>query len=376
MTKRRKALTVLSSAAVLAIGVAVLLLLTSFKAEAIKTEQTADIRTVKTRLLIPGPQTISLNSEGFLQPVRSLDLYSSMPGRVTLSLNGLESGTNVVEGDLLLALDDRRARLGFENARSELISSVSLFMGAAGMDDVSREAWSRYLADLHSADFNKLPELPASNRRLSLLSATMGVSSAGHHFESAALDLADHLLRAPFSGTLTGQGVLEESQVSPEMVLATLVDTGRLELPLSIPAEQLNFVAIGDTVTISRRGSDARLEGTLLRIDPILNPGSQSAGVIALFDNIETAGWLPGSYVNASIRGRRYYSAYRVPRGLLVNEQLPVYADGYLELLSVGILARDGDDVLLAADIPEGTEIVETVLQNPIHGLPLRKEDF
>lgn len=374
MTKRRNALTVLSSAAVLAIGIAALLLLTSFKAEAAKTEQTVDTRTVRTAILTPGPQTVSLISGGFLEPARSLDLYSSLPGRVSYSLNGLKSGTRVVEGDLLLGLDDRRARLVFENARFDLISSVSRFIGAAGMDDISREAWNRYLADLSTAEFTGLPKQPESNQRLTLLSATMGVAAAGYSFNTAALDLADHQLRAPFSGTLTGSGILEGSQVLPGTVLATLVDTDSMELSLSIPAEELKFVAIGDPVTITRRDSDTLLEGIVTGMEPLLKAGSQTAGILALFDNKETAGWLPGTYVNANIRGRRFESAYRVPRGMLVEKRLPVYADGYLELLSVQVLAIDGGDVLLAADLHQEIELVETLLQNPIEGLPLQRE--
>ena len=45
MTKRRKAFTALSAIAVLLIGVAAMFLLTSFKAEAAKTEQIVEIRT-------------------------------------------------------------------------------------------------------------------------------------------------------------------------------------------------------------------------------------------------------------------------------------------------------------------------------------------
>lgn len=376
MTKRKKALTLLSSAAILAIGIAALLLLTSFKAEAAMTEQAVEIRTVRTRILTPGPQTVILRSEGFLQSARNLDLYSSVPGRVTRSMNGLKSGTRVEEGQILLSLDDRRARLGFESARSELINSVSRFIGAAGMNESGREAWNRYLAELGNADFNRLPAQPQSDQRLSLLSATMGVAAAGHNFESAALDLADHYLRAPFSGTLSGPGVLEESWISPGTVLATIVDSGSMELPLSIPAGELLHLSIGDPVTITRRDDNARLEGVVSGFEPVLNPGSQTAGVFAMFDSSESAGWIPGSFVNASIQGRRIDSAFRVPRNMLINGQIPVYRDGYLELLDMQVLARDGADVLLSADSRQEIEIVETVLQNPIPGLPVRREEY
>ena len=78
--------------------------------------------------------------------------------------------------------------------------------------------------------------------------------------------------------------------------------------------------------------------------------------------------------MNATIEGRHIESAYRVPRGILVNDRLPVYVDGHLALLPVTVLARDTGDLLLAPDIPEGTEMVETVLQSPIEGLPISRE--
>jgi hypothetical protein len=78
--------------------------------------------------------------------------------------------------------------------------------------------------------------------------------------------------------------------------------------------------------------------------------------------------------VNATIEGRSIDSAYRVPRGILVNDRLPAYIDGHLALLPVTVLARDTGDLLLAPDIPEGTEMVETVLQSPIEGLPISRE--
>jgi membrane fusion protein (multidrug efflux system) len=372
MTKRRKAFTALTAIAVVLIGVAAMFLLTSFKAEAAKTEQIVEIRTVKTRVLIPGPQTVSIESDGFIKPARSLDIYSSLAGRVAESREGLKGGTRVAEGDVLLLLDDRRARLAFESARTDLVSSASRFITSAGLDDENRAAWSMFINVLSGADFGSLPELPSGNHRLELLAATMGVKDAQHSLESAALDLADHQMLAPFAGTISGEGVLEGAWVSPGVSLGTIIETGRMELPLSLPSGDLIQVESGDRVTISRPKSNDFLFGEVVRIEPLLSAGSQTTRVHVAFESPE--GWIPGSFVNATIEGRRIESAYRVPRGILVNDRLPAYVDGHLALLPVKVLARDIGDLLLAPDIPEGTEMVETVLQSPIEGLPISRE--
>ncbi len=327
MTKRRKAFTALSAIAVLLIGVAAMFLLTSFKAEAAKTEQIVEIRTVKTRVLTRGPQTVSIESDGFIKPARSLDLYSPLAGRVAISREGLKGGTRVAEGDVLLLLDDRRARLAFESAQTDLVSSASRFMTSAGLDDENRTAWNMFINDLTDADFGSLPELPSGNHRLDLLAATMGVKDAQHSLESAALDLADHQMLAPFAGTISGEGVLEGAWVSPGVSLGTIIETGRMELPLSLPSGDLIQVDLGDRVTISRPRSDDFLFGEVVRIEPLLSAGSQTTRVHVAFESPE--GWIPGSFVNATIEGRHIESAYRVPRGILVNDRLPVYVDGH-----------------------------------------------
>jgi hypothetical protein len=60
---------------------------------------------------------------------------------------------------------------------------------------------------------------------------------------------------------------------------------------------------------------------------------------------------------------------------MLLNGRVPVYSEGRLELIQVRVLARDGGDVLLAPDFIGGIELVETIIQNPIEGLPLRREN-
>jgi len=375
MTKRRRALSALSAAGVLLVGAAVMILLTSFKAEAKRTEQVVETRTVRTRTLQAGPQVLTIRSEGFLEASRSLDIQSPVAGQVTTTLGGLKGGFPVREGDRLLALDDRRAGLAWENSRTETIRAASAFIPAAGLDDDARRAWNAYVSALGGAEARSLPSLPPMSDRERLLAATLGVVAAAHAMESAALDLLDHEVLAPFSGVLIGDGLTEGSWVAPGTTLAVLVETGRLELRLPVTGDDLRHLAEGDEVRLTRPGDDAVLVGSVDRIEPMLRSGSQTARVHVSVRIPEDSEWIPGTYVSASIRGQTIASAYRVPRGLLSDGRLPVFDRGTLALRPVTVLAQDATDVLIAADLPEGTEMVTTVLQNPIDGLPLTKED-
>ncbi|MDT8299729.1 MAG: HlyD family efflux transporter periplasmic adaptor subunit, partial [Spirochaetaceae bacterium] len=230
-----------------------------------------------------------------------------------------------------------------------------------------------FIAALNEADAGNLPVPPMNGDRQKLLASTMGVVGAWHALESAALDLEDHNVRAPFTGTITGRGLSIGSWVSPGQPLATLMDTRNMELRLSVSSDKLRDIAPGDPVRVSRSGDSRPGLGEVVRIEPVLSAGSQTAMIHVAMES--DGDWLPGTFVTAEIKGRRIDSAFRVPRGALVDGRLPVYDDGKLALLPVNILAQDASDVLLAPDFPNGTLMVTTVLQNPIPGLSLGTEE-
>lgn len=372
--KRRKLYSALLVIGVLSIGIAALLLLSSFKAEAAIIDQAPAARTVRTRILVPGRQQMSIQAEGFLVPARSLEVFSPVAGRVVFSLGGLKGGTPVEEGEILLILDERRALLAFENARTEVIRISSQFISTAGLDSAARTEWSDYLSGLESASADRLPAMPGLDDRQTLLAATMGVSGARLAMESTALDLTDHRVYAPFAGSLSGDGFPEGSLVSPGQPLAVLIESGRMELTLSLNTDDLNRISLGDEVMVSRPEDNLTTTGHIARIEPALTAGSQTAKVHVSLENHIGESWYPGAYVHAGIAAEIFDGAYRVPRNALVDGHLPVLVDGELELLLISILAFDSTDVLFAADIPESTELVETVLQSPIAGMPLRRE--
>ena len=116
------------------------------------------------------------------------------------------------------------------------------------------------------------------------------------------------------------------------------------------------------------------MEARVVRVEPALISGNQMLRIHAGLKPQGTGAWMPGSYVRAFIRGQEYQAACRIPRKLLIGGRLPVLADDRLELMSINVLAYDGEDVILSTGSSEPVEVVETVLQNPVAGLPLQRE--
>ena len=370
----RKLFSILSVAAVLLCGGLIMVLLSSNKAEPSLAEETSEARSVRTGTLIPAEETVWIGADGFLKARRQLDLSVPVAGKAVYVKEGLKGGVPVEEGDLLLSLDDRRARLAFLGARADMIQATNQFLAVAGLDGGERLLWETYLGRLERSGAENLPSLPETGGRIEQLAVTKGVYGGSYALERAAMDLTDHFLKAPFTGVLTGDGVSEGAWVSPGVALSGLVESGALELTLSLTAEDILHVEPGDGVVITRPEDDSRLFGLIERIEPLLSAGSQTAQIHISLDVPSEERWLPGAFVSARIRGKRFDSACRIPREVLSGDRIPLYEEGKLVFRKVSLWAYDGSDVIIAPDFPPGTEYVATVLQNPMEGMLLERE--
>ena len=375
--KKKKLLSFFVILGILAAGGAVMALMIIFKAEAARSEpeEEAPARIVRTRKLVPGPQTLGIRAEGFLKSARSLTIHSAVAGRVVETRGGLKGGTVVEEGALLLRLDDRRAVLSFEGAKDETIKAAMDFIAVANFAGNESARWDAYTRALTAADGTRIPNIPAMNARQNLLAVTKGLPEAHRKLETAAISRQDHFITAPFAGILSGDGITEGTLVSAGQKLAVLSENHRLEAAFSISADNLKHITLGDEVELSLYGTELTAVSSVARIEPILVSGSQMGRIYVELETESPSDWLPGSYVSALIQGRTIESAYRIPRESLIGGRIPLYDSGRLLLLPAAVLARDALDSIVSVDLPPGAELVETVIQNPAEGMALAKEE-
>ena len=373
MSGKKKIASILTTAVILIAGGAIMFLLSAKKAESEKKEESEIIREVNTQPLYPEDVETWVEGGGFLKSGRTLAITAGVGGRIKYSKGELKGGEKVNQGDLLLSLDSRTAENLFHKSRLELLRLSSTFFPLIQQTSGNTDRWREYIDLLADEENRKIPRPPTEEGRETLLAASQGILSAWYTLDEAVWNLEQHRITAPFSGSLTGEGITAGSLISPGTILARLVDTDHFEAVITLPSGQLNSVVTGaevSVVTETRTIPAGRVSG----IEPVLQSGTARIHV-DLNNGEEIPLLLPGAYVNLRIKGETLRGVYRVPRHLIHNGRVPVLKEGKLHFQEMEILTFLGDEAILKSEFEGGAKLITTILQMPIEGMPLKEEE-
>jgi RND family efflux transporter MFP subunit len=172
----------------------------------------------------------------------------SAPASGTVKALQVEVGDVVKAGQPLVQLDATNAALTAEQAQA------ALAVAQADLENVTLELQrTRTLAAADGTSKAMLDKVETGFKQ-----ATAGLARAKAAAKQAEHNLAEHVLRAPFGGTITGRFVQlgEEVTGMPPTRLLTLVDTSNLEVRLNVPETVVDAVTPGMTVegTVSPSG--------------------------------------------------------------------------------------------------------------------------
>ena len=106
---------------------------------------------------------------------------------------------------------------------------------------------------------------------------------------------------APFAGTMGIPRVDDGQYIAPGTVVATLQDLETMRVDFSIPEQQLELVEIGQTVRLGANAADLKFSGSIIGIEPKVDPVSRLVAIRAEVDNPE--GQLsPGQFVQVRVQ--------------------------------------------------------------------------
>ncbi|HEY4582153.1 MAG TPA: efflux RND transporter periplasmic adaptor subunit [Lysobacter sp.] len=173
--------------------------------------------------------------------------------------------------------------------------------------------------------------------------------------------IADRVIRAPFSGVLGIRQVSPGSLVTPGTVITTLDDLSTVFVDFPVPETQLALIAVGQRLAGSAAAyPDRRFEGTVDTVDARIDTGTRAVTVRGRFPN---AGRLlkPGMLLQVDI-ARAERPALLVPEIAVVQVGTESYVfrvrDGKAERADVKLGARAGGQVEIASGIAAGDVIV------------------
>lgn len=310
------------------------------------------------------PLTSGPAFSGILRHEREASVRAQMAGSVLQTY--VDQGQSVSAGTILARIEAGGSDDAYLSARSAVSTAEnSLAIATRELERARR---------LHEA--GAIAERELEIARFNVTNARTMLADARARRASAAKQLGNATVRAPFAGVIGQRSVSAGDVVQPGTLLYTVVDPGSMRLEAAIPVEQLGDVRVGLPVKFSVSGYGAReFLGRVTRVSPVVDPVTRQVQIVASIPNsgralvggLQATGRLSTSTRNGLVapesaideRGSAP-SVLRVKRGLVERVTVALGARdeaGELVEITAGVMA--GDTLLIGAarGISPGTPV-------------------
>ncbi len=248
------------------------------------------------------PFTTHIEATGTALASRESYLSCPVPGRIEEIL--VERGEKVVEGQVLVRLDQKSYRLGLQQAQAGLTAASSQ------VQQVQQELDK--LEPLYEKGAVARAEIERLETQIKGASAQVGMASAGKKQAKKALD--DSVLRAPYDGVITDvyHEVGEIATAMPPTMLAKIVDAATLEVQVFLPEDASPYVQVGTEAEVTVESADLVLTGEVIFVSDVIQPVTHNFEVRVRLDN--AGGTIKaGAFSRVSLVRQSLESAVLVP---------------------------------------------------------------
>ncbi|HEX6622447.1 MAG TPA: efflux RND transporter periplasmic adaptor subunit [Pyrinomonadaceae bacterium] len=357
-----------------------------------------------------------IEATGGLAADEQTDVAPTVGGRVVAV--GVDLGSYVQRGAVLVRLDDADARLRVEQAQAQLAQAQAAVRQAeeriglrpgqqfdplrvaevgaarAALDlaerqlrryeqllesgDVSRSAYDQQKAQRDQLRQQYEAQVALARQSFAgVQTARAAASTARVAVEQAQKSVRDVVVYAPISGYVADRPADLGEYISTSMKVATVVRTNPLRVKIDIPEQSISSISTGQSVSVSVSGyPDRAFAGRVARISPNVSAESRTLTVEA---EVENGGNLlkPGQFATIRILLPESTPATLVPARAVRTEgstsRVYVIKDGVAQERLVQLGQQDGDLVEIkgnvAADEPVATSNVEQLGD----GVPVRQ---
>jgi HlyD family secretion protein len=359
-------------------------------------------RRIRVSVVKPVRQNVSssITTNGKVEPIHGFEAHAPLPGTIQKVL--VSEGAHVKAGDLLIVLDDARARSDVANAQTRLKAAqagyASLLAGGNQQQLLSRKAdLQKVLTDRDSAQRQlaalqrlqqrgaaSADEVANASDRLTRAQADLAQLQSEIRYSpqdstrsrseiadaKANLALAGEILRnsnvrAPFAGTVYFLPARAGAFVNVGELLVQVADLSQLQVRAFVDEPEIGRLALGQTVRITWDALPGRSwQGTVTTLpSTVVNRGSRVVGeILCKVDNSEHL-LLPNVNVSATIIANSRDNALTVPREAVREDN----GHNFLYVLKNNRLERR--EVKLGISNLTRVEILSGISENDIIGV-------
>jgi multidrug efflux pump subunit AcrA (membrane-fusion protein) len=417
-----RTLKLLSLAFILALVGLLALSCSGSKAQSNKAANTAGQATAPQIIEVSTMPAISRQLPRFFEATGSLagneqtDVAPAVAGKVIAV--GVDLGSYVQRGAMLVRLDDRDARIRLEQAQAQVVQAQAAVrqaeariglrpgqsfnpehvaeVGAARValelaekqlrrferliesGDVSRSSYDQQKAQRDQLQQQYEAALAAARQNYAAVqTARAAVASAQTQIETQRKAISDGVVTAPISGYVAERPADLGEYVTTSTKVATLVSTNPLRLRIDIPEQAISSVRVGEGVSVSVSAyPDRAFSGRVARISPNVTATSRTLTVEAEIENGDGA-LKPGQFATVRIQQPASTTAVLVPARAVHTEgassHLFVIKDGRAEMRLVQLGQTEGDMVEIRSGVAAGEQVATTNIEALSDGIAVRQ---
>lgn len=392
------------------------------KAQANKTANTAAQTTAPQVIEVTTAPAISRQLPRFFEATGSLagneqtDVAPAVAGKVVAV--GVDLGSYVQRGAMLVRLDDRDARIRLEQAQAQVTQAQAAVrqaeariglragqqfvpervpeVGAARValelaeknlrrferliesGDVSRSAYDQQKAQRDQLHEQYEAALQAARQNYAAVqTARAAVTSAQTQVETQRKAIADAVVTAPISGYVADRPADLGEYVTTSTKVATIVSTNPLRMRIDIPEQAISTVQVGQGVSVNVSAyPDRAFSGRVARISPNVTATSRTLTVEAEIENGE--GLLkPGQFATVRIQQPVSAPAVLVPVRAVHTEgassHLFVIKNGRAEMRLVQLGQTEGDMVEIRSGVAADEQVATSNIEALSDGVAVRQ---
>lgn len=285
-----------------------------------------------------GVLTESVNATGILQPRELTAVGSELPGKVVKIYPDADYDKTVREGQPLLELDNRVAKLELDRAKSVVALAEADVQRAEAARDAAQVAL-KYQRELLKKEVGLQAEVDKAEYAVKAADAAINlarrkVDEARDAIRGAELKLEMLTVRAPAAGLVVDRKVNLGQVIGPPLssqLFTIASDLARIQVNAQIAESDMGKVRVGQGVTFTvyaYTDDNMTFTGKIERINPVPAslPGSLSGAVFynAIIDAAnrreprpggDPGAWMlrPGMTANVEVRLREHRDVWKVP---------------------------------------------------------------
>ena len=378
-TNPNRRLKIISTFAVAIIGIAFAIMLAKSAKKPESQIPQPKLPAVEVQIAEATRHTYRIQSQGTALPRTSIRLVSEVSGKVVSVAESFDVGQIFAKGDVLLKIDARDYELALAQARSQVAQAQLRLQMEVKEADVVRREWEL---------LNQGEPTGLQAREPQLASARAALEAALAAEEAAKRNLDRCEIRAPFDGMVARAGVRPGQFAALATPLGELFATDVAEVRLPLIASDLGFLdlpkpsteaALGQVPKVTLSGRGAEWVGRIVRSEGTVDPLNRMVYVVAQITdpyglpNDTVAPLRSGMFVQASIEGRTQEGVVVLPRHALRGKnQVWIVSENKLTFRTVKVAFADAKQVIVAAGIQPGEQVVVSLLAAVVDGMGVK----